>query len=337
MSRVGMIDYRSRDFTKKFGDSLTQTGFAGVVNGPIDPIKIARFHALMRAMAALGPDVLSRYAHSGLNGQRGMVLTGERAVGELVFDSKFFCHVGPHTDDFPEIEHPAGNTILPNVWISELPEMRDVMIDLFRAQYDFSNSLLGHLERYLGLSYGGLQEMVPGGDTILRGLYYPPVESGTPRAAAHGDINLITTLIGAYLDDETQSDEPRFTGLEVKDIQGNWHQVLETPGCVMVNVGDMLEEYTRRLHEVGGGRVTVMPSTVHRVVAAPGIGNLPRTAAPMFLHPDPRTVLSWRDGKEFTAGEFLMERLQDLGLVAQEQLTRAQQVQIIAGMNAGRS
>ncbi len=203
---------------------------------------------------------------------------------------------------------------------------------LFEEQYQLGLYLLCHIEAYLGVAEGTLQEMVPGGDTILRGLYYPPVAPNALRASAHEDINLITLLVGAVLDDEVRSFQPRFTGLEVRDIGGTWHQVLETPGCIMVNVGDMLQEWTR-----GIPHIQSMPSTTHRVVAAPGICEKPRTAAPLFMHPNPGTALSYRnDGAPFTAHQYLLERLGELGLLTGTPPSFEAQAAIIKKMNARR-
>ena len=114
-------------------------------------------------------------------------------------------------------------------------------------------------------------------------------EPGAVRAAAHGDINLITCLLAGS--------EP---GLEAKDTQGRWHRVPCDPGMMAINAGDMLDMAT-------GG---YYPATVHRVVNPPAERNVARFSMPMFLHPRPEVVL--KPGT--TADDFLTERLREIGL-----------------------
>ena len=53
---------------------------------------------------------------------------------------------------------------------------------------------------------------------------------GAVRAAAHGDINLITLLMGASAE-----------GLEVLRNDGTWIPITALPDQIVVNVGDMLD------------------------------------------------------------------------------------------------
>jgi isopenicillin N synthase-like dioxygenase len=128
--------------------------------------------------------------------------------------------------------------------------------------------------------------------SMLRVLHYPPVPVGRPvlRAAPHEDINLLTLLPAA--------DGP---GLELQLRSGEWVSVPHSPGQLIVNIGDMLQEAT-------GG---YLPSTSHRVAtpdaAQPAVS---RMSLPLFLHPRPDVVLSPR----YTARQYLMQRLDELGV-----------------------
>ncbi|MEM7213797.1 MAG: 2OG-Fe(II) oxygenase family protein, partial [Pseudomonadota bacterium] len=128
---------------------------------------------------------------------------------------------------------------------------------------------------------------------LLRILHYPPLEEapepGAVRAAAHGDINLVTVLVAGSA-----------PGLEAQDTAGNWHAVPCDPGMIAINCGDMLEM-------ASGG---YFPSTVHRVVNPEKTQTGARFSMPMFLHPRPEVVLK----PGMTAGDFLTERLREIGL-----------------------
>jgi len=138
-----------------------------------------------------------------------------------------------------------------------------------------------------------LENMINGSDmNLLRIIHYPPlpdnVEPGEVRAAAHEDINLITLLVTGT--------EP---GLQAKDVNGNWHDVPCKPGYITVNSGDMLSMASKGHY----------PSTPHRVVNPPKQENRSRYSMPLFVHPRPDVLLD-----KLTAGEFLDERLKEIGL-----------------------
>ena len=138
-----------------------------------------------------------------------------------------------------------------------------------------------------------LSRMLDGSDhTLLRVLHYPPLtgqeEPGAVRAAAHGDINLLTILPAAT--------EP---GLQVMGQDEAWHDVPCDFGLLIVNIGDMLEEASGHY----------FPSTVHRVLNPTGeAAKKPRISLPLFLHPSREVVLSER----YTVGSYFDERMREL-------------------------
>jgi isopenicillin N synthase-like dioxygenase len=138
-----------------------------------------------------------------------------------------------------------------------------------------------------------LPQMIEGSDhTLLRVLHYPPLrgdeEPGAVRAAAHGDINLLTILPAAT--------EP---GLQVLGKDDAWHDVPCDFGLLIVNIGDMLEEASGHYY----------PSTVHRVLNPTGeSAKKSRISLPLFLHPRRDVVLSER----YTVESYFNERMHEL-------------------------
>lgn len=138
-----------------------------------------------------------------------------------------------------------------------------------------------------------LPDMLDGSThTLLRVLHYPPMtgseEPGALRAAAHGDINLLTLLPAAT--------EP---GLQVLGPDKAWHDVPCDFGLLIVNIGDMLAEASGQYY----------PSTVHRVLNPTGEArNKSRISLPLFLHPRRDVVLSER----YTVGSYFDERMREL-------------------------
>jgi len=130
-------------------------------------------------------------------------------------------------------------------------------------------------------------------NNLLRILHYPPIkkdeEKDAIRAAAHGDINLITILLSGS--------EP---GLQVLNKEKVWIDVPSDKGWLIVNSGDMLNKCSNNYY----------PSTIHRVINPETINNVSRYSMPLFLHPNDEVVLN----KKYTAKSYLDKRLKSLGL-----------------------
>lgn len=202
----------------------------------------------------------------------------ENAKGESNPDLKEFYHVYNVMSDLPK-------QVL-------MKDMIGYSIDVYKV-YERILSIIsydifgrGLFQKYQCNPEQVLPRAVQGGNTLLRIIYYPEIENNEVgvRAAAHEDINLITLL--------PASTNP---GLQVKDAQGNWHDVGTNPGDIIVNVGDMLQMLSKGEYK----------STTHRVINLPG----DRLSMPMFVHPRSDFSLG-----EMTAGEYLRQRLEEIGL-----------------------
>ena len=123
-------------------------------------------------------------------------------------------------------------------------------------------------------------------------------------AAAHGDINTITLLLGA-----------EEAGLELLTASGEWKAVDPPEGALVVNIGDMLERLTN-------GKLR---STTHRVVNPRGeAAYRSRYSMPFFLHFRPdftiETLASCIDSESgehpepISSHEFLQQRLREINL-----------------------
>jgi len=149
------------------------------------------------------------------------------------------------------------------------------------------------------------KEMVADGNSIIRTIHYPPTKGedtkNSIRSAAHEDINLITMLVGA-----TDS------GLQLLERDGTWLDVNSKPGEIVVDTGDMMSRLTN----------DVLPSTTHRVIN-PTSDASARFSMPFFVHPHSKAMLSCLPScvgagakyADITAGDFLSQRLREIGLM----------------------
>ncbi|MEO0900917.1 MAG: 2OG-Fe(II) oxygenase family protein, partial [Bacteroidota bacterium] len=168
--------------------------------------------------------------------------------------------------------------------------------------------VLRALALHLDLEETYFDEWIKNGNSILRPIHYPPITTepkNAVRAAAHGDINLITLLMGAH-----------GKGLQVQNHEEEWVDAIAKPDQLMINVGDMLSRLTNNK----------LKSTIHQVVNPPKeLWGTSRYSIPFFMHPISEMPLNCLENcvdenhpkgfADTTAGEYLNERLIELGLV----------------------
>ena len=272
-----LIDFSAANAPKAFFDSMKQYGFATLISHPLDMERVNRIYSLWRAHFAEG--VAAEFAMDPVRQDGYFSLNqAETAKGQEVRDHKEYFQF-----------YPWGRC--PSHLKADLEAHFE---DALRLSATLLRWVADQLPRDIahGLSMP-LESMIEDSvHTMLRVLHYPPVESGVvlTRAAAHEDINLLTIL--------PASDGP---GLELAS-DGEWIEVVNRPTQVVVNIGDMLQEAT-------GG---FLRSTTHRVVSPDsGHATSGRMSLPLFLHPRPEVTLSSR----YTAGSYLGERLQELGVI----------------------
>jgi isopenicillin N synthase-like dioxygenase len=290
----------------ELGRSFEEYGFAVVRDHGIPQELIDRAEALAKQFFAL-PDAVKRAYHiPGGGGARGYTPFGtEKAKDAKVHDLKEFWHVGR---ELPE-GHRLAEFMADNVWPSEVAGFRETFSELYAAFEEAGGRVLEGIALHLGLDREFFAPTIEDGNSVMRLLRYPPLEGeeaeGAIRAAAHGDINTITLLLGA-----------EEAGLELLTAQGDWKAVAPPEGALVVNVGDMLDRLTN-------GKLR---STTHRVVNPRGdAAYRARYSMPFFLHFRPdyviETLPSCIDADSGTAPpepisshDYLMQRLREIGL-----------------------
>ncbi len=298
---------RKKKFVEELGAAYHNIGFAAVRNHFLTDDMQQRLYAAIKKFFALPDHVKQKYEIAGLAGQRGYIGKGkEHAKGRNTGDLKEFYHVGQELTQQQRSQenYPA------NVWPDEVPELKDIALDVYRALEKTGTYMLRAIALYLRLPENYFDDKIKNGNSILRPIHYFPIEdpdsvpADAVRAAEHGDINLITLLMGASAD-----------GLQVLRRDGKWIPITALPDQLVVNVGDMLERHTNRF----------LKSTIHRVVNPPRhLMNTPRYSIPFFMHPRsemslaalPNTVDANHPKvfEDITAGEFLDQRLAEIGL-----------------------
>lgn len=277
--QVRVVDYRAADAAEQFTRSLHETGFGVLINHPIQQALVEKIYADW--LAFFGTEEKYQFAFSKEK-QDGYFSTeiSETAKGATQKDIKEYFHIYP--------------------WGRVPAQLKADADSYYKQANELAAELLSWVERYtppeIAKSYREpLSHMIKDStQTLLRVLRYPPLTGNEPagsiRAAAHGDINLLTILPAA--------NEP---GLQVQGMDGAWFDVPCDFGMLIINIGDMLQEASAGYY----------PSTQHRVVNPTGEGaKKSRVSLPLFLHPRNEVVLSDR----YTAHSYLEERLRELGV-----------------------
>ena len=309
--QVNLNDYLTGDpdskkkFINDLGKGFSEIGFIALKGHLLNDTVKESLYSEVKNFFNLSNEIKSKYIISGLASQRGFTPFGkEHAKGRNVGDLKEFWHFGQYVKNEPELE----NKYPKNVMVDELDEFNSVGQKTYELLEETGRHVLGALACYLNLDETYFDKHIFNGNSILRAIHYPPITqepNKAERAAAHGDINLITLLMGA-----------QGKGLQVLSNNGEWVDAIAEDDEIIVNIGDMLSRHTNNK----------LKSTIHRVVNPPkDLWNSSRYSIPFFLHPRLEMPLDCIEScvdennpkgfENTTAGDFLYQRLVDLGLV----------------------
>ena len=307
---VDLADFLSEDNQKKqkfineIGHAYENIGFVALKGHFLNDALVKELYAVVKNFFDLPLATKKKYEIPEIGGQRGYVSFGkESAKGKKEGDLKEFWHFGQYVakDSKYAEEYPD------NVIVEELPKFNEIGKKTYQMLEKTAKYVLRSLALHLGLEETYFDDYIKNGNSILRPIHYPPIKTepqGAERAAAHGDINLITLLMGA-----------QGKGLQVQNHKGDWIDAMAAPDELMINVGDMLSRHSNNK----------LKSTIHRVVNPPKeMWGTSRYSIPFCMHPisDMKldvlpNCINAKNPKQFediTAGEFLNERLKELGL-----------------------
>ncbi|HUN16449.1 MAG TPA: 2-oxoglutarate and iron-dependent oxygenase domain-containing protein [Saprospiraceae bacterium] len=291
-------------FVKDLGYAFEHIGFVGVVNHGISKELVSGFYAGAKAFFSQALEVKTKYEVPGLAGQRGYTSFGkEHAKQSRVADLKEFYQIGQKVLDGDPIKSEYPD----NVYVEETPEFTVLGDQLYKSFENSGAHLLRAISIHLQLGENYFVDKIHNGNSILRAIHYPPIiqePDSAIRSEQHEDINLITLLVGASAG-----------GLQVLTMDNQWLDVVLGEEEIVVNVGDMLQRLTNNK----------LKSTTHRVVNPPKHQwHVPRLSIPFFLHPRSEMDLTCLDScvdekhplqyEPITAGEYLNERLREIGL-----------------------
>jgi isopenicillin N synthase-like dioxygenase len=304
---LDLSTYRAdaRRLEQRARQSLDELGFLVLDPHPVDLELLRECYALGRAFFDLSSADKQAIASDRIDQKRyGNVgyysYMREQAVGAHVPDLKEFFHIGQMIDE----GHEMSPFYPQNRWPAAPERFRDAFSTLYRQMEACGKLVLEILGRSFGIDQGYLDELLWYGNSILRMLHYPLVDSahasqGGMRAAPHTGINLIGL--------QPPASHP---GLQFWTPQEQW--VCLGPAfadTISVNIGEML----------GFLLSSRLPATLHQVVNPPQEHAERRFSIVYFVHPNSERQLVPHDAagqpvheRAIKAGDWLLERLDDI-------------------------
>jgi len=166
----------------------------------------------------------------------------------------------------------------PNLWPEAPAGFRTTWLTYWRACEELGRVLLDVFARALDLPDRWFRPFVTRGPSVMRANNYPvqpptaPPQDGQLRMGAHSDYGSLTILLADPV-----------PGLQIRSPEGQWTDVVPLEDSLVVNIGDLLAEWTNdRWH-----------STVHRVVPPhgdqPGQGR--RRSVAWFQQPNADAII----------------------------------------------
>jgi isopenicillin N synthase-like dioxygenase len=302
---LDMQDYYNeskRDgFLDTLYDAMRTVGFFAIRNSGVDAKVISKAYTQAEQFFKQDAGYKNLSSIKELHGQRGFV-AGEIAKGHQRKDKKEFYHIAR------ENAQPA------NVWPDQAGFKEDLTLLYNKLEsyvVPLQQAIIWTINKYsaIQLDLDFLNNMTKTGDSLLRALYYPAMDSnevspGQPPlywAAPHTDIDMLTILPYATA-----------KGLQLQ-LDGQWLNVVVPEDAFIVNVGDMLRNLSNGL----------FVSARHQVVAQET--HKDRFSMVFFVHPyDTAPLDPLPSCVELTGGiqtyapgtrnEFLWERLLELNL-----------------------
>jgi isopenicillin N synthase-like dioxygenase len=266
-----------RAVARAVGDACRSIGFLVITGHGVPADLIARVDAASRAFFDLplaakmaiqrpAPDVTRGYI--ALAGEAVARSRGEATPGDLN-ESLMIGPVDVPAGDAYVTAAAAGKHFAPNLWPAEPADLKPAYIAYFRAMEALAAALMRSFALALELPEPFFDDKIDRHISRLRVRNYPsqatPPEPGQLRAGAHSDYGSLTILRA----------EDRPGGLQVCNQAGAWVDVPIVPDCYIVNIGDLMAQWTN----------DTWVSTLHRVVNPPAaLAQDSRRQSLVFFH-----------------------------------------------------
>ena len=262
---VDLTDWASGDAVarQRIADELDRacrtTGFLSVAGHGIPQALVDDMLAVTTAFFDLPVEEKAQYVPDDIEGNRGYAPLGSEALSyslgvESVPDLFEAFNVGRERPPAEATPEQVRLYFAPNLWPQRPVDMRDVWLRYWDAVEDLGFVLLDVCAMALDLPEGWFHPFVDRSISVMRANNYqrhagaPAPAPGQLRMGAHSDYGSLTILLADPV-----------PGFQIQGPDDEWHDVMPREGAFLVNVGDLMAEWTNDRWR----------STLHRVVPPP--------------------------------------------------------------------
>lgn len=249
---------RRADVAAALDDACRSVGFFQVVGHGVADEVIAAMQRTTACFFDLPLDVKQRYRPPRPEVNRGYAARGGEGLAYSVGverppDLFEAFNIGPDAVDEtdPAIAAERHRLFAPNIWPGEVPELRPALVAYMAAARRVADTLMEVFAAALGMPDGWFRRFTTHSTDTLRVVHYrtgpgdPDPERGQVGMGEHTDYGMCTVL---YAD--------AVKGLQIVGPDGGWLDVLPAPGALLVNLGDLMAQWTNDRWR----------STLHRVL-----------------------------------------------------------------------
>ncbi|MEK7425957.1 MAG: 2OG-Fe(II) oxygenase family protein [Actinomycetota bacterium] len=162
-------------------------------------------------------------------------------------------NIGPDVVDLsvPAVAAERDRLFAPNLWPVEVPLLRAALVGYMASARLVADTLMDVFAAALGLPDRSLRHFTTHSTDTLRVNHYetqpgdPDPEPGQLGMGEHTDYGMCTVLFADAV-----------PGLQIIGPDGRWHDVMPSPGALLVNLGDLMAQWTNDRWQ----------STLHRVL-----------------------------------------------------------------------
>ena len=177
--------------------------------------------------------------------------------------------VGVSDDDY--FTRPAARKLFhPNIWPDRPVKMREIWTEYYQEMERLAGTLMRVFAIALDLKEDYFDDKIDKHFTNMLAFYYPEQPEELPpgqlRAGAHTDYGSLS-IVSAH-----PPEAPG--GLEILTTRGEWIDVHPVPGSFVVNIGDLMAQWTNDR----------WVSTMHRVANLPRDQAMSRRLSVLFFH-----------------------------------------------------
>ncbi|MCW2526263.1 MAG: putative Oxidoreductase, 2OG-Fe(II) oxygenase family [Pseudonocardiales bacterium] len=281
-----VIDISAPSAVADLDAACRTAGFFQIVGHGISPAIVDEAMSNVREFFRLPLEEKMKWISTDHSIERGYSARGTEAFAysmamETPFDLVEALTVGRNSypADDPVFTTATHTHFAENIWPNQPARLMESVLTYYDLVEAATHTVTGLMAKALGLPDDFFEERTSHPMDSLRFNYYSatPEDSeplpGQFGVGPHTDYGLITVM---YAD-------PDAVGLQVADTDGVWHDIVPIPGALVVNLGDLIAQWTNDRWRSSLHRVLPMRSAAGRTIE--------RLSAPYFHATNYETVV----------------------------------------------